>query len=560
MRVNKVGGTAATGAHEHARYHFGKLVHVAEVAAVTIVVLFLGAPSLVYPFGRDQGEYAYIATAALHGKVIYRDVFNVKPPMTHIAHELALLAFGHTMLAIRILDLFWQSATAVIILFIARRACKRQSIGVLAAVLYALFYYQFGYWDTAQTDGFLTLPVALGVWAFIEARDGCWDWRYIACGLMTSIASLFKYPIGILAPLLALPPLWLARQHRVRAGVQILLGFSLPLLLCLVALARQNALQDFLFVQFNYIPQYTAGRGGDSYLIDVVRHLFLGNLSNIVLWLSAVALALETALAVRRRHLGQFSPVLIWWVAALASYAAQNKAYPYHALPLLAPISIIFAYLPFALREASPESRLIRLLAVGLGEATLLTLLTAHLTQAYPCDYRAVAEVVRGQTTLTALAENSAFIVPNGPDTYSMRAQVEVARYIDARLDPDDKIFVWGFEPTIYFLAHRDCASRFIYNYPLYGDFNWPQLKAVLIQELELERPQYLVVVRNDAIPWVTGTEEDSQAAIDGFPELGNLIASEYRVEAIIEDFTLYRRVESLTQRGTSRPSGVPLA
>src|SRR5262245_50224639 len=77
----------------------------ANVAAVVAVCLFLGMPSLLFPFGRDQAEYACTADAALHGKVIYRDVFCVKPPLTPAVHGLALLAFGRSMASIRILDL-----------------------------------------------------------------------------------------------------------------------------------------------------------------------------------------------------------------------------------------------------------------------------------------------------------------------------------------------------------------------------------------------------------------------------------------------------------------------
>ncbi len=91
-----------------------------QIAIIVLAVVVFGGPTLMYPFGRDQGEYAWIAASALQGKVIYTDVFNVKPPLTHVIHEAAILLFGHHMVSIRILDMLWQGATAILIFKIAK--------------------------------------------------------------------------------------------------------------------------------------------------------------------------------------------------------------------------------------------------------------------------------------------------------------------------------------------------------------------------------------------------------------------------------------------------------
>lgn len=88
------GGAAATLAPRASFWQSRKCL-----ALTLVLVLLLGSPSLTYPFGRDQGEYAVLAIEEMAGRVIYRDVFNVKPPMTHWLHALALLVFGRSMLA-----------------------------------------------------------------------------------------------------------------------------------------------------------------------------------------------------------------------------------------------------------------------------------------------------------------------------------------------------------------------------------------------------------------------------------------------------------------------------
>ena len=275
-----------------------------------LVVIVLGAPSLLYPFGRDQGEYAYIASAALEGRIVYRDIFNVKPPLTHIVHQLALLAFGHSMLAIRLLDLLWQAATAMVILLVVEIVYHEQWMAALAACLYALLHFSSSYWDTAQTDGFQSLPVALAMLAFVSDRRRERRWAPFVCGLGVGLAVLFKYPIGsILPPLVLLAAQPWNRLGRGRVAL-VLAGAAVPVLICVGELAREGALQDLLFIQLRYIPRYAAGvDGGDGYLPGIVRHLLLFRWHNLALLLSAVALAVEYAHAAGRRATSAILPV-----------------------------------------------------------------------------------------------------------------------------------------------------------------------------------------------------------------------------------------------------------
>ena len=53
------------------------------------------------------------------------------------------------------------------------------------------------------------------------------------------------------------------------------------------------------------------------------------------------------------------------------------------------------------------------------------------------------------------------------------------------------------------------------------------------------------MIVQNDAIPWVTGTNNDSLAAFLDFQELRNLVSEHYMFETQIEDFYLYRLNDS---------------
>jgi hypothetical protein len=125
---------------------------------------------------------------------------------------------------------------------------------------------------------------------------------------------------------------------------------------------------------------------------------------------------------------------------------------------------------------------------------------------------------------------------------FSSRAIVEAGHYVNEMTRPEEEIFIWSFEPAVYFLAERDSASRFIFNYPLYGDFAWPEYKDQFLTEMETAQPALILVARNDAMPWVSGTQDDSQAAFAKFRAFREFVESGYEPVDQIAQFTVYAR------------------
>jgi len=311
-----------------------------EIAAALAFTLLLGSATLVYPFGQDQGEYGYIGSAVLDGKVSYRDIFNIKPPLTHMVHEAAFLLFGRSMLSIRVLDLIWQCATALVILLIAKRIIGRRWAGGLAAALYAIWYYSVDFWSTAQTDGFLVLPASLAVLCFLTGRESQARLAFLICGIAVGIAVCFKDAIGLLLPGLMLLAFQPPRQSAWRNAFLIGVGFCLPLAVGATALAAQGALGDFVSIHVSYVPFSAAHEAGgyiQSVLLDYLRYgwhhwSFLA---------FHVLFALFVAIHARIPFLGKALPICLWWLATAASLAAQNRFYDYHVLPMFAPQAIL---------------------------------------------------------------------------------------------------------------------------------------------------------------------------------------------------------------------------
>src|SRR5262249_36800946 len=72
----------------------------------------------------------------------------------------------------------------------------------------------------------------------------------------------------------------------------------------------------------------------------------------------------------------------------------------------------------------------------------------------------------------------------------------EIARYIQAHTDRDERIAVLGSEPEIYFYANRKSATGYIYTYALMEQQKYSaRMQDEMINEVTAAHPKYLVFV-----------------------------------------------------------------
>jgi hypothetical protein len=125
---------------------------------------------------------------------------------------------------------------------------------------------------------------------------------------------------------------------------------------------------------------------------------------------------------------------------------------------------------------------------------------------------------------------------------YNLDADRAVALEIRSRTSSSDPVFIWGFEPSTYFLAERPLASRFIYDVPQRTPWQRDFSRRELLKDLSVNRPKVIVVQRRDVFPSVTGSPLDSRDELPNFPELQSLIDTQYRLVKEIEDFQIFER------------------
>jgi hypothetical protein len=457
---------------------------------VAAAAALLRVPSLDLPLDRDEGEFASLAWlwSAGHG-LPYRDWTEQKPPANLGVHALAQACFKDGVRGFRWLSLLWTTATALALAFFVLGALRREGVeaatalraaclsGLLAALLLSGARTQA---LAANTEGFLLLPLlaALALWVHGSASPG----RLLGVGVFVGVAGLFKQPA-----LAAWPFLALARRGdsgSLRAGTWMGLGVLLPWLAAWVIFAVSGGGAAFIYNLWTYNFSYVAGPRDPQALPALLRWLLP---EQGFFWLLAAAGWMSLRPGRLREALG------VGLLTGLAVLLVSGRAYPHYfiaLLPALAALAALGLVLPWPSAFAWLGAGRWLALAAGLGSAV-----ACNLPAWRAVDGAARSEVLYG---LRLFAEAPA-----------------AAARIAQLCPPSGRLFLWGDEAELFYLARRVPATRFLYGHPFTGAAPpWPGGEALMLQAIRDPAVRVAVLTRplNRALPWQRMIQDELEA------------------------------------------------
>lgn len=508
------------------------------LAAAILPVLF-GAFSLFEPYGRDQGIHATIAFALQEGFDTYRDVYNIKPPMTTVTHWLALELFGHSYQAIRILDLMMVSAGMAALAAAILRLGGSSVLAIGASLGFSALFYTLGFWEHAQTDEwaglfvlFATLCLALG-WQEPVGRARC-GLMFLA-GTLMGVAFCYKYTIGTVG-LLVFAPLLVPRgpvRFNWRDLFWLVIGGLGVLALVGMVLAATNTLAPFLEIQ-NYIRGYL--EYSNAAMRIVVRSLRMvwdmspGNA--ILLWVGGVAFIVSAARNWSLLH----AVTLILLLSGVISAVAQGKGITYHYIPAYIAygmvmgwaVEAIYSVLTSRLGTQWQKSLVLIALVLGMG----LTSSTLR-TNTYQTLGIIVGRVQPRDIAMTHMGAG---------DFSWTETQLFSEQFSEIR-QADETFFLWGYETALYFLQEQPPLHRYPYAWPFVVTFYDGRYTADLMERLEAAPPDYIVLQKKDATPWVTDNPKDSREALEEHPQMHAFVMEGYQQILETARFDLWKIV-----------------
>jgi MFS family permease len=488
-----------------------------------------------FEYGLDQGIYDAVADVMAAGGLPYRDAWDFKPPGIYLVYASARGLFGEGMAAVRMLEALALGSLALAFAVLSRRFTGRIAPGLLGAALAISGHVWLGFWHTAQPESFGAVLLA---WALVlathpagEGERAVWRRRlaWSAAGALYALAALMKPPLGggfvvSLAFVLRSERREAARAARAAAWAPPILAFAvgaaLPLLALLAYLGLGGALPDLFEALFVFTPEYTKlnYRTGNLPVFAFRALEFLLFRFSPLNPLGLLLLFVLPPLASREREgaahvLGVLALVLI-------GIALQGRFFAYHygaAVPLLALLAGWGLYKLTLLGERFG-------VGVALLAAAILLLANANgLKGPNPGGF-----VERARRIDDGRAHN--------------RETRRTAAWVAAHTQPDDAIYVWGFQPMLYGLADRRPASRFVYNAPQRAPWYRTRGRPALMAELEADPPAAILVERGDVHPGTAGTELDSLGTLGRFPRLERFLREGYAPAETVGAFTIHLR------------------
>ncbi len=514
------------------------------LGVIAVLAMFVRVPSIAEPLGIDQGLWASAARAMARGQLLYRDVWDQKPPAIFLTYLAAFRLLGWTPASIAWLDIAASSLTAGL-LFAGVRRLGGPLMAAAAAALYSVLTvpsWQFrygGFLDRSVAETFIGLSVAAGAWCAVRLKDNASPWSAIGLGVAAGAAIAFKPNAGVYLPALLV---WIAccggegRPRLLRAALAAALGSAVIPVLTMIWLWRLGVLPEAKVALLDFNRFYVAQDfNAETFAIDFAKAIW-SRVKSDPLWLAgAVGAGAAFVDLVRSKRIDPVPALAVVWgaAAALVIAANGNRLFSTYFLQAHPPLAVMAAWLLVRALRAPLFHQ-----AAAATAAVLMALLLArrnYPARVYEAARADLAQLVHREEPARYQERFGGYATGRG---YSARANAEVAEYVKSHTGPDDTIYEFGLQSGIYFYTDRLPAHRFLrVNEFVPTTFPNPDftLEAVT-RELASRHPVYLVFEQVH-----TGTVMGN--AVDHLqeqPEIERLLL-DYHLESRIEDFTLYR-------------------
>lgn len=434
------------------------------LSTIVSLFIFLRIPSLIEPswYG-DEGIYQVIGKAISSGKILYKEIWDNKPPLLYIFYGLV----NGDLFSIKLLSLLFGVFSVIGLFLLAKKLYKnRESMFASTAVFALLFAGPLLEGTIANAENFMLLPVIAAFYFLVSAYvpnvrtkeiDKSVRKKYmVISGVFFSVAFLFKavalfdfsagiFLIGLLSYLEN------GVHHRKNKKIfdyntvinffkkeaGFFLAFIIPILLVSIYFILQGAFTDYFRAVFSQNVGYV---GYGNYFIIPQGQLYIKTI------LLGIALA---GIIFLRKHLS-FPQVIVYvWVAfSLFNAFFSARPYTHYLLVLLPAVSLLFGLI-----FESQKGRIIN------GVLCLFIIVIAGYTFTYYkkniAYYRNYLSFMTGNRSVDEYRD---FFDKNTTRDYAL------AGFIKEK-SADQPIFLWSDSGQIYALSEKLPIGKYIVAY-----------------------------------------------------------------------------------------------
>ena len=447
------------------------------VGALTFV---LRMPFWSRPLNMDEGLYAYGGWRILKGLVLYRDLYDFKPPGVYFLNAALFSITSPDAVNVYLCAAIFAALTSVAVYALAKEVWGSKP-AFLAGVLFAVFsptpYIQG---NGANTEVFMVLPLTWAYYVMIRSLDRSARRNYFVAGLLVGLAAMFKQTavVGIAAGLYTI--YWNRkglRSYKTSVGpcAIFLSGFVVPSLCFLVYFAWQGAFSGFVFWQFQYPFRYVAAVGDRMAWFIVLQRVSWVMRGTLLVWVFSLVVVILAFVRYSGRK-ERFLTALFF--ISCAGVAAGSNFYVYYFVQVMPVLCVLGAGGIAITARYARERRSILLYSI---------LAVALIAPSY------------------IFAKNNFRFFTASPDDASKRENSwgfdepmlfvtgkSVGQNLRKITREADRVFVWRYHPEINFYALRETPAHM----PILALPNTPwDIWQIVLEDVRAKRPEYVVVI-----------------------------------------------------------------
>ena len=438
---------------------------------------------------RDSGGFLYIADQLLEGKVLYKNLWDHKPPVIYLINAMALLIDGKTLWGVWFMEGLFLSISILISYTLTKKI-----FGVLPAILGSLTFLLL--YSKLITGGNYaeeyTIPLGFAVLYFFnqaETRKATVSSHkpYFLIGIFLALIVLLKInSLGLLFAIL----IYLFAFYRSKKTNKLLylgIGFISIISVLVLYLYTENALGNFIDQVIIYNISYAALKSSAK-VTSILNGFKLFGLVNVLV-LASYFIALKNFKNILKNPLVILS--LIAFPIEMMLSGISGRSYWHYYLTLIPLLAILCAFafrsiqnLPILKTKKSLRLKQI-LISLTFLLIAFLSGETSTLTKNLDLEFRPIDR----RLNLKLFRFNN---FGEKKDTLDLIRQ---------NTSKENYILIWGSESGLYYLSDRTAASKYFYQYPIFNNqYVNESMINLLLSDIKENKPKLIIDASTSAI------------------------------------------------------------
>lgn len=442
--------------------------------STSFVFFLLRLPSLFEPYWYgDEGIYQVLGDGINNGRLLYKDIWDNKPPLLYLLYAL----FNSDQFTLRLVSLFFGILAVITFFFLARKLFSNKLPVYFSTLFFAvLFGLPILEGNIANSENFMLFPILLSAliifkYSAYKNKNGLkYHSAVFAAGLVLSFAFLFKI-VAIFDFAAFIIFLFLIEYKKLKDFIptvanllSFISGFFIPIIFTALFFIFSNAFSDFLTAGFKQNVAYVGY--GNKFIIPqdlLILKLFL---------LSAFSLFLF----IKRKRINTTTIfVLLWFAFSIFNALFSQRPYTHYLLVLLPTFSLFLGLMLW-------DKKFQKIYFIFL---ILLLLLISKSFTVYGKTNRYYQNFISFMSGSKSVNEYRRFFDRNTTNDY------DLAQFIKTHTAPSDNIFIWGNNAQVYKLSNKLPPGRFTVLYHITASGEYLNETIFAIKRI---KPKYIIV------------------------------------------------------------------